>query len=55
MPVVINEFEVEPQPPAQTADAAQANSGKAEQKPAAHEIEKLMRMQAERCERTRAH
>ncbi len=55
MPVVINEFEVEPQPLSQSSDATQARSSEAEPKPAVHEIEKLMRVQVERCERIRAH
>lgn len=55
MAVVINEFEVEPQAATQPASTIQPGSPASAPQPSANEIEKLMRLRAERFERIRAH
>lgn len=55
MAVVVNEFEVEPQPVSNPADETKSKSSKPAPPPSAREMESLMRLQEERYERIRAH
>jgi hypothetical protein len=54
MAVVIHDFEVEAQPERQ-ADANQTAEHRPQSEPAAQEMEEILRRQAERDERLRAH
>jgi hypothetical protein len=56
MPVVINEFEVVPEEPAPAARQGQAPAqAQAPAKPSPHELAELLRREAGRAARVRAH
>lgn len=57
MPVVINEFEVVPEPPKNDNQAAakKEEKGASEQPPTDHEVKRMIERRAERLERVSAH
>lgn len=56
MAVVINEFEAVPATPRQERGAeSEGGGGETPSQPSEHEIEKLVELQASRCERIRAY
>ena len=58
MPVVINEFEVAPEPPKNDNQAAKKSDGQGggqDQPPTDHEVKQLLQRRLERMERVSAH